>query len=152
MGGNEIYVNSLGDVYPCKLVTGEQQDAGNVRRQPLSEIFANPILGDMRSSTFYGGDYHADCEKCYIKAACGGGCRAAHMSESGDLRRNSRNLCRILRHGVVTQLWLETGVTREELAMKDLVMTEPHLVAGGGIHPAYNQWETWEPSHAPRRS
>ncbi|MDF5759115.1 StsB family radical SAM/SPASM domain sactipeptide maturase [Spongiactinospora sp. TRM90649] len=140
MGGNEIYVNSLGDVYPCKLITGQAAFAGNVRRQPLSEIFAGPVLGVMRRSTVFGGEYHEDCAKCYIKTSCGGGCRAAHMAESGDPRRNSRHLCRILRHGVVTQLWQETGVTRAELAANDLAMTTPRLVANGDQHPVYDDW------------
>jgi radical SAM protein with 4Fe4S-binding SPASM domain len=149
MGGNEIYINSLGDVYPCKLVTGKADHAGNIRRARLAEIFAGPVLGAMRRSTVFGGDFHADCAKCYIKANCGGGCRAAHMSESGDLRRNSRHLCRILRHGVVVHLWQETGVSTAEIAKKDQEMTTPRLVVGGGVHPVFDQWKTYVPS--PRR-
>jgi radical SAM protein with 4Fe4S-binding SPASM domain len=148
MGGNEIYVNSLGDVYPCKLVTGAAELAGNVRLQPLSEIFASPVLRAMRTSTVFGGDFHADCAKCYIKANCGGGCRAAHMSESGDLRSNSRHLCRILRHGVVSQLWMEAGVAPAELADNDLEMTHPRLVADGTTHPVFDQWRTYVPGPA----
>jgi radical SAM protein with 4Fe4S-binding SPASM domain len=124
LGGNEIYVNSLGEVYPCKLID-------------------NPILGEMRRSTVFGGEYHEDCAKCYIKASCGGGCRAYHMSESGDLRRNSRHLCRILRHGIVTQLWQETGVSRAELAAKNQEMTTPRLIADGAVHPVYDDWKTY---------
>lgn len=149
MGGNEIYVNSLGDVYPCKLVTGKGEFAGNIRKQRLPEIFASPVLTSMRKSTVYGGEFHADCEKCYIKANCGGGCRAAHMSESGDLRRNSRHLCRILRHGVTTQLWQETGVTRAELALDGAEMTIPRLVATGEVHEAHDQWKTYVRPPAP---
>jgi hypothetical protein len=103
----------------------------------------------MRNSSVFGGDFHADCAKCYIKANCGGGCRAAHMSESGDLRRNSRHLCRILRHGVVVHLWQETGVSTAEIAKKDQEMTTPRLVVGGGVHPVFDQWKTYVPS--PRR-
>jgi radical SAM protein with 4Fe4S-binding SPASM domain len=150
MGGNEIYVNSLGDVYPCKLITRDTEHAGNVRRQRLSEIYANPVLGAMRRSTVFGGEYHADCAKCYIRSSCGGGCRAAHMSESGDPRVNSRYLCRILRHGLVTQLWQEAGVPRAELAEHDQEMTVPRLVATGEVHPAFEQWKTYVPT--PRRA
>jgi radical SAM protein with 4Fe4S-binding SPASM domain len=149
MGGNEIYINSLGDIYPCKLVTGQAEHAGNIKIQPLTEIFASPVLSAMRRSTVFGGEFHSDCEKCYIKANCGGGCRAAHMSESGDLRRNSRHMCRILRHGVVTQLWQETGVTRAQLAEQDQEMTVPRLVAGGAVHAAFDQWKTYVPTPQP---
>lgn len=143
MGGNEIYINSLGDIYPCKLVTGKGEFAGNIRKQRLSEIFASPVLTSMRRSTVFGGEFHADCEKCYIKANCGGGCRAAHMSESGDLRRNSRHLCRILRHGITSQLWQETGVTRAELALGDQEMTIPRMVATGEVHAVHEQWKSY---------
>lgn len=143
LGGNEIYVNSLGEVYPCKLITGQSQLAGSVKKQSLSEIFDNPLLGEMRRSTVFGGEYHEDCEKCYIKASCGGGCRAYHMSESGDLRRNSRHLCRILRHGIVTQLWQEAGISRAELAAKNQEMTTPRLIASGAVHPVFDDWKTY---------
>ncbi|MEU4225873.1 StsB family radical SAM/SPASM domain sactipeptide maturase [Nonomuraea sp. NPDC026600] len=142
MGGNEIYINSLGDVYPCKLVTGRSHLAGNVRRQPLAEIFGSPVLYDMRTSSVFGGDYHADCARCYIKSSCGGGCRAAHMAESKDLRRNSRHQCRILRHGIVTQLWLESGVDPAELA-EDAGMQTPRLLANDDIHPVFDDWKTY---------
>jgi radical SAM protein with 4Fe4S-binding SPASM domain len=142
MGGNEIYINSLGDVYPCKLVTGRSHLAGNVRRQSLAEIFGSPILYDMRTSSVFGGDYHADCARCYIKSSCGGGCRAAHMAESKDLRRNSRHQCRILRHGIVTQLWLESGVDPAELA-EDAGMQTPRLLANDDIHPVFDDWKTY---------
>jgi radical SAM protein with 4Fe4S-binding SPASM domain len=149
MGGNEIYINSLGDVYPCKLITGKAEHAGNIRQKPLREIFASPVLGAMRRSTVYGGEFHEDCAKCYIKSNCGGGCRASHMSESGDPRRNSRHLCRILRHGVTTQLWQEAGVSRAELAAKNMEMTVPRLVSTGEIHAVHDQWQTYVPTPKP---
>ncbi|AGL17729.1 StsB family radical SAM/SPASM domain sactipeptide maturase [Actinoplanes sp. N902-109] len=149
MGGNEIYINSLGDVYPCKLVTGTREHAGNVRRQRLADIFAGPVLGPMRRSTVFGGEYHADCAKCYIKPNCGGGCRATHLSLSGDLRVNDRHYCRILRHGVITQLWQEAGISRAEIAADDQAMTVPRMVAGGAVHEVFDQWKTYVPPPAP---
>ncbi|GAA2479675.1 StsB family radical SAM/SPASM domain sactipeptide maturase [Winogradskya humida] len=149
MGGNEIYINSLGDIYPCKLVTGKAEHAGNIRTQPLADIFASPVLAAMRRSTVFGGEFHEDCAKCYIKSNCGGGCRATHMSLSGDLRRNDRHFCRILRHGVVTQLWQESGVSRAEIAADDEAMTVPRMVGGGAVHEAYDQWKTYVPKPPP---
>lgn len=146
MGGNEIYIDSLGDVYPCKLITGKGEYAGNVRRTPLAEIFRGPVLTPMRRSTVYGGEFHEDCAKCYIRANCGGGCRASHMSESGDPRRNSRLLCRQLRHGVTTQLWNEQGVSRAELAAKHETMAVPRLVTTDEVHEVFDQWKTYTPT------
>lgn len=149
LGGNEIYINSLGDVYPCKLVTGRQHHAGNIRRQPLTEIFGSPVLAAMRRSTVYGGEFHADCARCYIRSNCGGGCRATHMSLSGDLRHNDRHYCRILRHGMVTQLWQEYGVGRAEIAAHDQEITVPRMVADGAVHAAFEQWRTYVPPPVP---
>jgi hypothetical protein len=39
LAGTEIYVNSLGDVYPCKLVTDKPHHAGNIRDRPLAELY-----------------------------------------------------------------------------------------------------------------
>lgn len=142
MGGNEIYINSVGDVYPCKLVTENSHFAGNVRRQSLAEIFDNPLLRSMRNSTVFGGEYHADCSRCYVRATCGGGCRATHMTESLDLRRNSRHQCRILRDGVAIQLWLEAGGTASlDLDKNDRELTTPRLVIDDHIHPVFNDWK-----------
>ena len=80
MGGTEIYVNSSGDVYPCKLVTGAAQRAGNIRRASLSELYGSPVLASMRESTVFHGQNLSDCRSCYIRGACGGGCRAYHMA------------------------------------------------------------------------
>lgn len=147
MGGNEIYVNSLGNVYPCKLVTENVHYAGNVRKKPLKEIFASKVLSRMRESTVYGGDIHTDCQKCYIRSSCGGGCRAYHMAESGDIARNSRHLCRILRHGMVTQLWREAGVSFAGLAEAHHDMTLPRMVLSGELHEVYEDWKTFTPLH-----
>jgi hypothetical protein len=68
------------------------------------------------------------------------------MSESGDLRRNSRHQCRILRHGVVTQLWREAGIAPAEIARNDLEMVVPRMVASDEVHPVFEQWKTYVPS------
>jgi len=140
MGGNEIYINSLGDVYPCKLVTEDVHLAGNVRHQPLVDMLEGPLLAGMRTSTVFGGDYHSDCEKCYVKTACGGGCRASHLSNTADLRKNSRQWCRIWRHGIISQLWIDAGVNKAELSQSHEHMTLPRLVASDDTHPAFYDW------------
>lgn len=143
MGGNEIYVNSLGNVYPCKLVTGLGDLAGNVRAKPLKELFQAPNMTALRESTVFGGDVHTDCSRCYIKAACGGGCRAFHMARSGDLRRNSRALCRMLRHSQISTIWRALGA---DLALIEdpgaFVPIRPH---DGSVHPVYEDWRDETP-------
>lgn len=139
MGGNEIYVTSQGNVFPCKLVTGPEHFGGNLREQTLAEIFAAPLFRSLRSATV-GKGHLVDCERCYIRGACGGGCRAYHMAESGDIGKNSRHLCRILRHTQVTSYWLSSGVDRMELAKRRDEMTRPLLVRNDEEHPVYQDW------------
>jgi radical SAM protein with 4Fe4S-binding SPASM domain len=140
MGGNEIYVNSLGNVFPCKLVTGLEHCAGNLRQKKLTDLFASPVLSNMRGSTVFSGPNLSDCRRCYIRGACGGGCRAYHMAETGDVYRNGRNLCRILRHSMISSLWLTNGVTGMELAHQD-EMFRPYLVKDDAVHPVYEDWK-----------
>lgn len=141
MGGTEIYVNSLGNVYPCKLITSPLDIAGNVRAKPLAEIFENPVLAEMRQSTaVLGGSVHADCAKCYIRASCGGGCRAYHMAVSGSYSTNARSLCRQLRHQMVTSVWAAVGAGAD-LLVGDPEAYTPYLVSDGSIHPVYEDWK-----------
>ncbi|AUG81139.1 radical SAM protein [Kitasatospora sp. MMS16-BH015] len=142
MGGTEIYVNSLGTVYPCKLVTEQKHIAGNLRRQRLAEIFAAPVLADLRSNSVFAGDNLQDCRRCYIRGACGGGCRAYHLAETGDLKRNGRHLCRILRQSMVAGMWDATGVTGPELKAGREELFRPYLVRDDSEHPVYQDWKT----------
>ncbi|MGC0420028.1 StsB family radical SAM/SPASM domain sactipeptide maturase [Embleya sp. AB8] len=142
MGGNEVYVNSLGTVYPCKLVTEKVHIAGNIRRQPLVEILAAPVLADMRTNNVFTGDNLQDCRHCYIRGACGGGCRAYHMAETGDVHRNGRHLCRILRQSMIAGLWSASGVPGIRLKAARDEMFRPHLVRDDSVHPVYEDWKT----------
>ena len=156
LGGNEIYINSLGDVYPCKLVTGPLHKAGNLRDRPLGDIYQGPVLADMRTNSVFEGENLADCRRCYIRASCGGGCRAYHAAMTGDLKRNSRTLCRMLRHSAVTRFWLASGFTGRDLAEHHDEMTTPRLVRDDAVHPVFEDWRPeaepgWRPAAASRR-
>ncbi|WFE45893.1 StsB family radical SAM/SPASM domain sactipeptide maturase [Verrucosispora sp. WMMD1129] len=142
LGGTEIYINSLGDVYPCKLVTGPLHKAGNVRAQRLADVFANPALSQLRTNTVFEGENLADCRRCYIRAACGGGCRAYHAAESGSITRNSRHHCRILRHSMIANIWRSNGFTGVDLLENESTMTVPRLIRDGTVHPVYDDWRT----------
>jgi radical SAM protein with 4Fe4S-binding SPASM domain len=142
LGGNEIYVNSLGDVYPCKLITDKPHKAGNVRERTLGEIFAAPVLADLRSSSVFQGTNLQDCRRCYIRGGCGGGCRAFHAAQSGDVKRNSRDHCRILRHSMVSSMWLASGFGNADLMNHQEDMMTPRLVRDDEIHPVYEDWRT----------
>lgn len=139
MGGNEIAIDPCGNVSPCKLLTDDVHLAGNLRQSSLRELFAGPLLADLRSSAVFAGDNLKGCRSCYVRGACGGGCRAFHLAHSGDLKRNSRSLCRILRHQVITSMWVAAGVRRETVVDRGDGPFRPHLVATGALHPGYDE-------------
>ncbi|MFY1696301.1 StsB family radical SAM/SPASM domain sactipeptide maturase [Solwaraspora sp. WMMA2101] len=141
IGGNEIYVNSLGDVYPCKLVTERHHKVGNIRSTGLRELFGSPMLADLRTSAVFAGDNLADCRRCYIRGACAGGCRAYHMAATGDLKRNSRALCRVLRHQMITSMWVAAGAGRETVLSNEDEAFLPLMIATGSVHPVYEDWK-----------
>ncbi len=142
MGGHEIYVDSLGEVYPCKLVTGAEHSAGNIRSTPLRELFDSPVLQEMRANFALDGHNLTDCTRCYIKGACGGGCRAHHMARTGDVLKNSRAFCRVLRHQMVTSMWAATGAGKKTVLGdgSDRAFV-PRLVRDDSIHPVYLDWQ-----------
>ncbi|GLF93059.1 StsB family radical SAM/SPASM domain sactipeptide maturase [Streptomyces yaizuensis] len=142
MGGNEIYINSLGDVYPCKLVTKQVHLAGNVRHKPLAELFRSPLLADMRGNSVVEGKNLEDCRRCYIRGACGGGCRGYHMAESGDIHRNGRHLCRMLRQSMVANWWQAVGTTGRRLAEAPDELMRPRLVGDDTVHPVHEDWKS----------
>ena len=112
LGGSEIYVDSRGNVYPCKLITTMRQCAGNLRAQSLRQLYAEPALAELRDVSV---ERLGACASCYVRGVCGGGCRAFHAGYSGDLRRNSETFCQTLRHMVVTQMWLASGLLPDRL-------------------------------------
>jgi radical SAM protein with 4Fe4S-binding SPASM domain len=140
LAGTEIYVDSLGDVYPCKLITDKPHRAGNIRDTPLAELYADPMMAGLRSSSALAGVNLTDCGGCYIRGACGGGCRAYHLARSGDLLRNARSFCRVLRHQMVSSMWASVGAGRETLVDAGDGPYVPVLVKGGGVHHAYEDW------------
>ena len=142
LGGNEIYVNSLGDVYPCKLITDREHKAGNLRQSSLADLYASPVLANFRTNSVFHGENLEDCHRCYIRAGCGGGCRAYHMAGSGDVHRNSRAHCRILRHTMISNIWRSNGFTGRDLMDHQADMTTPLLVRDDAVHPVYDDWRT----------
>ncbi|WP_197358128.1 StsB family radical SAM/SPASM domain sactipeptide maturase, partial [Streptomyces clavuligerus] len=142
MGGNEIYLDSLGDVYPCKLVTREVHRAGNIREKPLTELFHSPLFASLRGNSVFHGENLSDCRRCYIRGACGGGCRGYHMAETGDIHRNGRHLCRILRRSMVANWWQAVGTPSGRLAEDPDGLMLPRLVRDDTVHPVHEDWRT----------
>lgn len=62
------------------------------------------------------------------------------MAGSGDVNRNSRAHCRMLRHMMITNIWLANGFTGRDLEEHHEEMTTPLLVRDGSVHPVHEDW------------
>ncbi|MGL5076100.1 MAG: SPASM domain-containing protein, partial [Waterburya sp.] len=130
MGSGEIYVNSVGKVYPCKLVTTESWYSGDVKEQPLVEILKAEALQKARDLSVKD---RRGCRTCMIRRLCGGGCRGIHMGHSGDAEVNDPQFCWVLRHQMITSLWAKEGITQ--------ALSEPESV----VPQLFSTGEVWKP-------
>ncbi len=76
-GTGYFRITPEGDVTPCPYMPGS---VGNIRRQPLSEIWeSSATFQSLRNP-----QYNGKCADCRYNEACGG-CRARALSSSGDM-------------------------------------------------------------------
>ena len=130
MGSGEIYIDSRGNVYPCKLVTTPEWYSGNIRETPLTQILnALPLQKsrDLSVSDIEG------CRTCMIRRLCGGGCRGNHLGVSGNALKNNLYFCWTLRHRMIANLWMAEN---KQQVLLDSSAFIPRVVATG---------EIWEP-------
>ncbi len=83
MAEREISINESGDVFPCQLLHGEAFRAGNIREQPLEEIYSrSPVFERLRRVSV---DTLDKCAVCALRYLCGGACRARDLYETGSI-------------------------------------------------------------------
>lgn len=76
-GNGFVFISHIGDVYPSGLLPIK---AGNVREQPLSEIYRNaPIFKELRNPDLFKGK----CGVCEFRHVCGGS-RSRAFAMTGD--------------------------------------------------------------------
>ncbi|MBU7028216.1 MAG: radical SAM protein [Theionarchaea archaeon] len=84
-GWATVYLNSIGDIYPCQIgATVPEFKAGNIRDTPFSEIWEHaPILKKLRK--LHVDSLNDQCSKCEIRYFCGGGCRTEAYLNTGSI-------------------------------------------------------------------
>lgn len=83
IGDVEISISHDGVVYPCHMVHSDEFAAGNIREQPIGDIYQNsPVLNKSRSLTI---DARPECSECEVRLFCGGSCRARALYLAGDI-------------------------------------------------------------------
>jgi len=85
-GTTEIVITYNGDVIPCELFRDSEWVVGNVREQPLSEIwYHSKKLSEFRRRKQDVSALHHPCNTCEFKQLCMGGCPAASYWYYGDI-------------------------------------------------------------------
>lgn len=88
MGMGEVFINYKADVYPCRMTYNQDFYLGNMLEIGLKKALSN--FDEKRKQ------FHVDnleCKDCDYKYLCGGGCRVYHSSHSGDVKKNSPEVC-----------------------------------------------------------
>jgi radical SAM protein with 4Fe4S-binding SPASM domain len=81
-GGNQLFINELGDCYPCVALVRPEHLLGNVFLEPLEQIYQDKGVLKFRQSIHI--DHIVECSDCSFRYFCAGDCRA--MAESSKQR------------------------------------------------------------------
>jgi radical SAM protein with 4Fe4S-binding SPASM domain len=87
-GLNNLLLSPFGDVYPC---VGLKERAGNVREQPLEEIFNSAVFQKVRSTGF---SDLGTCRSCDLASYCRR-CPGLAAAEDGDYLEASSAACKL---------------------------------------------------------
>jgi radical SAM protein with 4Fe4S-binding SPASM domain len=110
MGINEIYVNNIGDIYPCRMSYSSEYKIGNVFKSTRNEIdyALKTITGNLSVDNL-------ECKSCIIKYYCGGGCRIAHSSYTGNIAVNYTGICEIMKNQCLRLSLINAGLEGEAI-------------------------------------
>lgn len=123
LGSGEIYIDSTGNIFPCKLVTGINHLIGNIKEKPLKDLLKTEKFDNIRNLDI--SEKIVECRDCYLRWLCGGGCRGYHLSGTGKLYQNDDEFCKILRHRIISLMWV---IEKCPMALADDTSYEPNFI------------------------
>lgn len=101
-GAETFYLKGNGDIYPCTALLDRRFMVGNLRRQPLAEIWNLPEMSAMAS--FPRDSISGVCRDCDNFDRCHGACRGTTLAHTGSLHASFPYcLYRVARHSAVQQ-------------------------------------------------
>lgn len=106
MGISEIYINEIGNIYPCRMNYDESSCLGNMIDGDLKEILKNNKILNENISV----DVLEGCKDCQYRYICGGGCRMFHNSYSGSIYINSPDVCELYIRQLKDLFLIKNGV------------------------------------------
>ena len=92
--GEAVVLEHDGSLYACDHFVDAAHRLGDLNRQPLSELLADPILAAFK--TRKSGELPAPCRECPMLFACGGGCPKDRLAAAPG-QPPTQYLCRGLR-------------------------------------------------------
>ena len=117
-GSRMVLLDSDGEIYPCINHHLPEFKAGNITKQPFSEIWTgSPILNKIRE--MYPTDKrNKKCANCVVKHWCLGGCRGETYQVTHSLRACAID-CVDIKKAVIEMFWLLSGDTSGLRGKKD---------------------------------
>ena len=112
----EIFVDEKGNVYPCRLLVGDQYLLGSLLEDSLEKIIADPKTQAFKDCMKV--DNIESCSQCKSKYMCGGGCRSSHACYTGDISKSHAPLCEMIEREIENSILLQSNInplTREEI-------------------------------------
>ncbi|MEW5797313.1 MAG: radical SAM protein [Candidatus Zixiibacteriota bacterium] len=82
-GIETFYLKASGDVYPCTALAFPQFLVGNVREQPLQDLWQSPRM--LAMAEFLRDQIDGFCSTCDNFANCRGACRGSTLAHTGNL-------------------------------------------------------------------
>jgi uncharacterized protein len=113
-GKGYLTVGPEGDIFACHREFG-------TRIGSLAGGFDAALRAQWHDNTL---THHADCQACWARYACGGGCHQERFEIGGDMHAHVESMCELRRWHVEEGLWILTQLTREQ------------AFAAAGIRPA----------------
>lgn len=114
----DIHMVSNGDIYPCVMMYKEEFKCGNILTGDIKKIYrGSDIMKKCREATV---DNIKECEGCFVKYICAGGCRGTAYEMYGDLNAYHKDLCPLLQKSAIDSMWLDTKIPLDK--MKEAVV------------------------------
>lgn len=105
MGVEEIFLNPVGSVYPCRMTYSDDMYLGNILYDEYKKIISNASKIHEKISVDV-----LTCNKCDYKYLCGGACRAYHQGRTGSIFCNANDVCKISKYSINKHICAKHGI------------------------------------------
>jgi uncharacterized protein len=108
VGTEYCAVTPAGDIYPCHQFVGEKEFImGNVHEVDLNDVYGSLTMPHAEAFAQLILPDKPDCQECWAKYYCSGGCAANAWHATGDLNGVYEIGCQLTRKRLECALWLE---------------------------------------------